>query len=150
MAVALFWKRPAFVLSVVRKPKTTSVTLMVLQNRLTSFNTGTGWYVYNTDESDWKYYCSADDKSSIGEVLWYNEDEYRARTTDGDIYGAYEYLSTWEPDGFETTSWYHNAESHEDAYEDQKNDSNDSNDSDYDWDSGDSWDSGGTDWDSDW
>ena len=123
---------------------------MVLQNRLTSFNTGTGWYVYNTDESDWKYYCSADDKSSIGEELWYNEDEYRAGTTDGDIYGADEYLSTWEPVGFETTSWYYNAESHEEDYENQKNDSNDSNDSDYDWDSGDSWDSGGTDWDSDW
>ena len=110
----------------------------------------TGWYVYNTDDSDWEYYCSAEDKSSIGEDLWYNDDDYTVGTTDGGIYGADQYLTTWEPVGFETTSWYRTYEANEDAYQNHLNDSNDSNDSDYDWDSGDSWDSGGTDWDSDW
>ena len=112
----------------------------------------TGWYIYNTDLGAWDYFCSEDDKSAMGDDLWYNDDDYKAGTTDGGIYAADEYLSTWSPEGFESTSWHHNAESHEDAHQDHLNDSNDSNDSDsdYDWDSNDSWDSGDTDWDSDW
>lgn len=113
----------------------------------------TGWYVYNTNSSDWEYYCSADDKSKLGDDLWYSDSDYRAGSTSDDIYGADEYLKTWSPSSFEDTSWYRSYESNEDAYQQHLNDSNDNSydsDSDYDWDSGDSWDSGGTDWDSDW
>ena len=112
----------------------------------------TGWYIYNTDLGAWDYFCSEDDKDAVGDDLWYNESDYRAGSTDGGIYGADKYLTTWEPVGFESTSWYQSYESHESAHQEELNDSNDSydSDSDYDWDSNDSWDSGGTDWDSDW
>ncbi len=115
----------------------------------------TGWYIYNTGSSDWEYYCDENDKSKIGEDLWYNQSDYCAGTSTNDIYGADEYLSTWTPSGFENTSWYHSYEQNESAYQehlkDSANDSNDyDNDSDWDWDSNDSWDSDDTDWDSDW
>ncbi len=115
----------------------------------------TGWYIYDTDLNDWEYYCDADDKSVLGEDLWYSDSDYRAGSIGDDIYGADEYLDTWNPSGFESTSWYHSYESNESAYQryldEAANDSNDyDSDSDYDWDSGDSWDSGDTNWDSDW
>ncbi|MBQ7133196.1 MAG: hypothetical protein IJO20_01725 [Ruminococcus sp.] len=115
----------------------------------------TGWYIYNTSLSDWEYYCDENDKSKIGEALWYSESDYCAGSSFTDMYNADEYLETWTPSDFESTSWYHSYESNESAYEQHLNDSdNDSydydSDSDWDWDSGDSWDSGDTDWDSDW
>lgn len=115
----------------------------------------TGWYIYNTSSSDWEYYCSADDKAKIGEDLWYSQSDYCAGTSYDDMYRADEYLATWTPTDFESTSWYHYYEQNESAYQqhlnDSANDSNDyDNDSDWDWDSNDSWDSGDTDWDSDW
>ncbi len=113
----------------------------------------TGWYIYNTILSDWEYYCAADDKDALGDDLWYSDDDYSAGRTSEGMYGADEYLATWTPTDFESTSWYRSYESNESAYqqhlEDSDNDRYDS-DSDYDWDSGDSWDSGDTDWDSDW
>ena len=66
----------------------------------------TGWYRYNTKSSDWEYYCSVDDKDSLGNDLWYSESDYRAGSAIEDVYGADEYLATWTPSGFEDTSWY--------------------------------------------
>lgn len=113
----------------------------------------TGWYVYDTDISDWTYYCGADEKDVIGDDLWYNESDFSAGSSFDDMYAADEYLATWTPSSFEDTSWYHSYESNESAYDrhlqEDDDDSYDS-DNDYDWDSNDSWDSGDTDWDSDW
>ncbi|MBQ8056723.1 MAG: hypothetical protein IJ275_00125 [Ruminococcus sp.] len=113
----------------------------------------TGWYIYNTKSSEWDYYCSADDKDTIGDELWYSDSTYRAGRSYETIYAADEYLATWTPSGFEDTSWYRSYESNESAYQQHLEDSNSNSydsDSDYDWDSGDSWDSNDTDWDSDW
>ena len=111
----------------------------------------TGWYVYNTSSSDWEYYCDADDKSAIGDDLWYNQSDYCAGTSYDGMYRADEYLKTWSPTDFESTSWYRSYESNEAAYQrDLDSDNSNDSDSDYDWDSGDSWDSGDTNWDSDW
>ena len=115
-----------------------------------------GWYIYEDD--DWKYYCSEDDKSALGDDLWYNDSDYYIGRNYTDIYDYNEiYGQNWNPTDFEDTTWYQSYESNEAAYdrhlEEQRNDDDDydwSNDDDWDWDSGDSWDSGGADWDSDW
>ena len=112
----------------------------------------TGWYVYNTNSSEWDYYCGADEKDKIGDELWYNESDYRAGSSIDSLYNGEDYVAQWNPSDFESTSWYRSYESNESAYQNHLEEDNNSydSDSDYDWDSGDSWDSGGTDWDSDW
>ena len=114
----------------------------------------TGWYVYNTNSSEWDYYCGADDKDKLGDDLWYNESDYRAGSSIDSLYSGEDYVTQWQPSDFESTSWYNSYESNESAYQNHLEEDNNSydsdSDSDYDWDSGDSWDSGDTDWDSDW
>lgn len=116
----------------------------------------TGWYVYEND--GWHYLCSDEEKTILGEELWYHADNYRI----GDTYlDAYTFQGTtadnWNVSDFSQTSWYQsyldNNAAHEDYVNTHSYDSHDSDwgsDSDWDWDSGDSWDSGGSDWDSDW
>ena len=115
-------------------------------------NDNTGWYVYNTNSSEWDYYCGADEKDKIGDELWYNESDYRAGSSIDSLYNGEDYVVKWNPTDFESTSWYRSYESNENSYQNHLEEDNNSydSDSDYDWDSGDSWDSGGTDWDSDW
>ena len=122
-----------------------------------------GWYVY--DDDTWSYFCDYEDKDTLGEDLYYYDDEYRVygSTIDDVIGNINDIPSDWQVDGFETTSWYEKYETHETAYdqywEEKRNESKDdhdsgdwdwSNDSDYDWDSDSNWDSDWSDWDSDW
>ena len=126
-------------------------------------DSNSGWYIF--DDGAWSYYCDYEDKETLGEDLYYYDDDYR-------VYGynieeALERIdgipANWEVDGFETTGWYEKYEAHEAAYdqyweekekEKENKDNNDSwdwsNDSDYDWDAGSDWDSDWSDWDSDW
>lgn len=116
-----------------------------------------GWYIFQNN--DWEYYCSEDDRTSLGDDLWYYARDYSL----GSSFSAYD----WEDDGlsdawnptnfksFEDTSWYKSYESNNSAYErdmeEQRNDDNDwDSDSDWDWDDNDDWDSDYGDWDSDW
>lgn len=121
-----------------------------------------GWYKYSSDSNDWSYYCDEDDKSLLGDDLYYYDDRYVIHDFENDVKNVYDYLpnENWVPSTFEDTSWYVNSVEAEtkhneemDNYDyDNNSGSNWSwdNDSDWDWDSGDSWDSGGSDWDSDW
>jgi hypothetical protein len=116
----------------------------------------TGWYKY--EDNEWSYYCDKDDKSALGDDLWYDDESYYISNNYGDIYDYVgDYATTWNPTNFEDTTWYESYENNEAAYdrhlEESRNNSYDSsysNDSDWDWSSSDSWDSGSTDWDSDW
>lgn len=122
------------------------------------YNDGhSGWYTYNDDTSQWEYYCGGDDKSFLGDDMWYSADTY---AYDGTSTWDDKYYS-WDGNSFEDTDWYQSAETYEQQYDDTHqtssydSDSSSSSswdwssDSDYSWDSGSSWDSGGS-WDSDW
>ena len=111
----------------------------------------TGWYVYNDNTENWDYYCSYDDKESLGQDLWYNTDAYEL--TDWS-------KATWTT-SFYDTEFYHDYETANDSYyEYQSQKSNDNNndndnnnwdnDNDWDWDDNDDWDNNDMDWDSDW
>lgn len=118
-----------------------------------------GWYIYENDE--WQYYCSNDDHSTLGDDLWYHQDQYWVGDDYIDIYSyTDEYSYTWNATDFEDTDWYSNYEANEDAYQDYLDSQDDydyNSGSDYDYDDYDwdydydyDWDSGGSDWDSDW
>ena len=118
-----------------------------------------GWYKYNSDADSWGYYCDFEDKSKLGEDLYYHDDDYVVY----DFKSAYDYApnETWNATQFEDTDWYIESEKSSALHQEEvdrwheDNDSSSSSwdwssDSDWDWDSGSDWDSGGTDWDSDW
>lgn len=117
-----------------------------------------GWYTYDNDTSQWEYYCDGDDKSFLGDDMWYSAGTY---AYDGTSTWDDKYYS-WDGNSFEDTDWYQSAETYKQQYNDTYQVSYDSDsdsssswdwssDSDYSWDSGSSWDSDwGSDWDSDW
>jgi hypothetical protein len=116
-----------------------------------------GWYIFR--DNDWEYYCDEDDKSALGEDLWYYASDYNLGSSYGNMYDwKDDYSDQWYPTNFKTfedTSWYKSYESNNSAYErdmeERRNDDNDwDSDSDWDWDDDDDWDSDYGDWDSDW
>jgi hypothetical protein len=115
-----------------------------------------GWYVYENDT--WNYFCSENDKTALGDDLWYYGSDYYIGNNYEDIYSfTDEYSTYWNVAAFEDTSWYSAYESNNSAYQsylDSQSSYDDdydwSSDDDWDWDSGSDWDSGGSDWDSDW
>ena len=116
----------------------------------------TGWYIYSEDDDDWEYYCAYDDKETLGEDLWYNNDAYELSDWS---------KATWNT-SFYDTEFYHDYQTANDSYNEYQsnrsyynNDNNNNwddddnnwdNDNDWDWDDNDDWDNNDMDWDSDW
>ena len=116
-----------------------------------------GWYLYSTDDNDWSYYCSADDRSLLDDELWYFSEKYSSNASaikndlgyNWNVSGEDGWLSN-DFKAFEDTEYYASYEENEEAYKKYEENRKNDEDDDYDWDSNDDWDSDDYDWDSDW
>ena len=116
-----------------------------------------GWYKFV--DGNWEYYCDYNDKEAIGEDLWYKNDALRVGSYYESVSIDYDFSdSQWYITDFESTQYYKDVATAEEAYdahidsirEENDDDWWDSDDDDYNWDDDYDWDTGGTDWDSDW